>query len=75
MKSVWIIIVNYRTPELVIDCLRSLAEEMRLASEDHPCNWRVVVVENASGDGSAEKIGQAMQTENWATWAQLVPLD
>jgi N-acetylglucosaminyl-diphospho-decaprenol L-rhamnosyltransferase len=70
MKSLRIIIVNFRTPGLVIDCLRSLGTEIPAGSP-----WRVVVVENASGDGSADKIGQAIQTEGWGAWAQLVAVE
>lgn len=42
-----IVIVNYKTPELTIDCCRSLR---RL---NYP-NFEIIVVDNASGDGSAE---------------------
>jgi N-acetylglucosaminyl-diphospho-decaprenol L-rhamnosyltransferase len=70
MPSVRIVIVNYRTPDLVIDCLRSLAEEVRAESD-----WRAVVVENASGDGSAAKIGAAIRAEGWGAWAALLPAE
>src|SRR5262249_37835974 len=65
MKSLRIVIVNYRTPGLVIDCLRSLATEIPPGSD-----WRVVVVENASGDDSAAKIGAAIRGEGWDAWAE-----
>ena len=48
-----IIILNYRTPELTIDCLASLEREIDLSV----C---AVVVDNASGDGSAERIAAAI---------------
>jgi len=70
MPSVRIVIVNYRTPDLVIDCLRSLAGE--IAGEG---DWRAVVVDNASGDGSAEKIGGAIRAKGWDAWAELLPTD
>ena len=41
------VVVNFRTPELTIDCVRSL-----LASDAG--GLHVIVVDNASGDGSAE---------------------
>jgi GT2 family glycosyltransferase len=69
MRSVWIAIVNYRTAELVIDCLRSLADEMRPADP-----WRVVVVDNDSADGSAERIQKAIQAGDWSGWAEVLPL-
>lgn len=70
MKRVPIVIVNYRTPGLVIDCLRSLVEEVRAVGE-----CKVVVVENASGDGSTEKIQKAIQDEHWANWAEVLPVE
>jgi GT2 family glycosyltransferase len=67
MPSLRVVIVNYRTPALVTDCLRSLAGEMPAGAD-----WRVVVVENASGDGSAEVIGGAIRREGWDAWAELL---
>ncbi|GAB2516050.1 glycosyltransferase family 2 protein [Microbulbifer agarilyticus] len=51
-----VVIVNYRTPDLVIACLESLVSELPALSE-------VVVVDNASGDDSVELI------ENWIAHA------
>lgn len=45
-----IVIVNYKTPDLVIDCIESLLPELRDISA------RVVVVDNLSGDGSVQRI-------------------
>lgn len=50
------VVVNFRTPELTIDCVRSL-----LASD--ATGLRVVLVDNASGDGSAEAFRQAFAAE------------
>lgn len=61
-----VVIVNYRTATLVVNGLRSLATE--LAS--HP-GVRVVVVDNDSGDGSAEAIAKAIDGEGWHAWARL----
>ena len=55
-----VVILNYRTPQLVIDCLRSLHGEV------DPERDRVVVVDNASGDGSAKRIRAAIAREGWA---------
>ena len=62
-----IIIVNYRTPKLVIDCLNSLQNEVEMGCD------AVIVVDNASGDGSVEQIGQAINDNNWKQWVQIVP--
>src|SRR5207244_915268 len=70
MNRLPIVIVNYRTPGLVIDCLRSLVEEVRTVP-----NARVYVVENASPDDSAAKIQDAIQKEGWSSWAELMTVD
>ena len=68
-NRVAVVIVNYRTAGLVVDCLRSLAPEV--AGEP---GARVVVVDNCSGDGSAERVAGAIAAEGWTGWATLVPL-
>src|SRR5262249_52669728 len=47
-----IIVVSYRTRELTLECLRSIARETVGVSHE------VLVVDNASGDGSAAAIAQ-----------------
>ena len=65
-----ICIVNWRAAGLTIDCLRSLATEVT------GFRWcRVVVVDNASGDGSAERIGAAIDEFGWSGWAMVVRAD
>jgi len=68
-RSTAVVVVNYRTPRLVIDCLRTLAAEV--AAEP---GLRVVVTDNASGDDSVAVIGNAIRREGWP-WATLRPLD
>jgi GT2 family glycosyltransferase len=65
-----VVIVNYRTSSLTIDCLHSLVGEVQSLP-----GTRVVVVDNASGDGSADKIGSAIATEGWGDWVSLLPSD
>jgi GT2 family glycosyltransferase len=67
MASLRIIIVNYRTPDLVLDCLHSLADQV----QDH-VDWRVVLVDNASGDNSVARFEAARQEHAWA-WLDIVP--
>src|SRR5581483_11268687 len=62
-------IVNYRTADLTIDCLRSLA-----VAVVPPVSARVVVADCASGDGSAARIGAAIHENGWGGWASVVPL-
>lgn len=65
---VYIVIVNYRTADLVIDCLRSLATQVGDLG-----GGRVSVIDNASGDGSVPKLVHAIEREGWSSWAQVVP--
>lgn len=51
-----IVIINYRTPALVEDCLASLGPQLDAVDA------RVVVVDNCSGDGSAERIAEFLRT-------------
>lgn len=68
-RSTAVVIVNYRTAGLVVDCLRSLADE---AARDP--GLRAVVVDNASGDDSVAVLRGSIRTEGW-TWAEVQPLD
>lgn len=66
--SVLIVIVNYRTAKLVVNCLRSLEAEVKTLP-----GTRVAVVDNNSGDSSLEIIGAAIEQEGWGDWATLMP--
>jgi len=70
VSGTWIVIVNYRTAELVVDCLRSLS-----AQAIDLVNVRLVVVDNASEDGSVEKLNAAIEQEEWFSWVTVMPLD
>ncbi len=63
-----IVTVNYRTPHLTINSLRALAQEVQSVP-----GTRVVVVDNASGDGSVEQIQAAIDAEAWGEWASVLP--
>jgi GT2 family glycosyltransferase len=60
-----VIVLNYRTAGLTVDCLASLAPEI-------DAGIAVVVVDNASGDGSAEAIEQRIAERGWSSWARLL---
>ncbi|MDJ0556747.1 MAG: glycosyltransferase family 2 protein [Microcoleaceae cyanobacterium MO_207.B10] len=64
-----VVVLNYRTPDLTIDCLHSLVDEVKSLPNTH-----VVVTDNDSGDGSVEKIKAAIETEGWPEWVSLMPL-
>lgn len=62
-----IIIVNYRTADLTIDCLESLS-----APGQRPPGAQVVVVDGHSGDGSADRIQAAIgERADWVTLLRL----
>lgn len=65
--SVLIVIVNFRTPKLVVDCLQSLEFEVR----QQPAT-RVTIVDNASGDHSADLIAAAIRSAGWSDWVTLI---
>ena len=54
-----IIIVNYKTPGLVVDCLQTIHRETREVS------YEVIVVDNASGDDSESQVLQAFPSTRW----------
>jgi GT2 family glycosyltransferase len=64
-----IVIVNYRTASLVVDCLRSLAPQVAALP-----GTRVVVTDNASPDDSVERLQAAVQANDWGAWATIQPL-
>ena len=49
-----VVVINYRTPDMTIECAQTVLPEL-------PEGGRLVIVENASGDGSAERL---------AAWAE-----
>jgi GT2 family glycosyltransferase len=65
-----VVIVNYRTADLTVDCLRSIEAEVRALR-----NTRVVVIDNGSADGSAATIARAIAAEGWESWAELVAVE
>lgn len=67
--SVVVIVLNFRTPEITIDCLRTLAAE----AAGLP-GLRVVLIDNASGDDSVPKIRAAIDENAWVGWLDFRPL-
>jgi len=66
--KVLVVVVNYRTPKLVVDSLGSLQHEVEQIGDMH-----VVVTDNDSGDGSVEIIRSAIEANGW-DWCTLIPL-
>jgi N-acetylglucosaminyl-diphospho-decaprenol L-rhamnosyltransferase len=67
--SVTVVIVSYRTAELVVRSLGALRDE-RERQIARNVAVRAVVVDNASGD--AEPIREAISREGWGTWVDLL---
>jgi GT2 family glycosyltransferase len=65
-----VVIVNYRTPDLTIDCLHSLESEVRSLP-----GTQVIVTDNDSSDTSVEQISTAIATQNWSEWVTFMPLE
>ncbi|MDJ0598925.1 MAG: glycosyltransferase family 2 protein [Crocosphaera sp.] len=69
-SSLIIVIVNYRTPKLTINCLNSLIEEVQSLSRT-----RVVVVDNCSNDTSVEQIRDTITARGWSNWVSVIASD
>ncbi|MEY4576118.1 MAG: hypothetical protein RL701_821 [Pseudomonadota bacterium] len=64
-----IVIVNYQTPRLVLDCLDSLEGQVEAGLDE------IVVVDNASGDGSAEQIERGISARGLLRCCRVVRSD
>ncbi len=69
--DVLIVIVNYRSADLTVDCLRSLAAEVPAVAG----GCRVVVTDNASPDDSVARLTAPSRTNGWADWVTVQPLE
>ncbi len=64
-----IVVINYRTAQMTLDCLASLEPEVRRLPGSH-----VVLVDSASGDGSAEIFERERSAHEWNSWLSIVRL-
>lgn len=64
-----VVIVNYRTPDLTMRCLASLIGERALLP-----SLTAMVVDGGSGDGSADKLADALAHPDYRDWVSLLPL-
>ncbi len=67
-RRLQVVVVNYRTAALAVECLRSIAAS-GLASD----RLGVRVVDNASGDDSVEVLREAVRRNGWSRWAEVAP--
>lgn len=68
-NSVAVVLVNYCTRDLTVDCLRSLEGEIA----QFPGS-QVIVADNASPDGSGPEIAAAIAENGWGAWARVLLL-
>ncbi len=68
--TISVVIVNYRTANLTLQCLESLSLEY---SNQYP--FSVAVADNNSGDGSAKFLAGEIVTRGWSSWATVLPLE
>lgn len=69
-QRIWIVIVNFRTADLVVDCLNSVAGQLAEFPE-----LQTVVVDNDSGDGSLTKLHEVLHREGRHDWVSILPLE
>ena len=62
-----IIIVNYKTPQLVIEGISELAKQ-----KDELNGGKVIIVDNYSCDGSIEAIQSTITNNKWQSWVELL---
>ncbi|MDF3128256.1 glycosyltransferase family 2 protein [Kiritimatiellaeota bacterium B1221] len=69
MHELVIHLLNYRTPDLTIDCLYSLAKERA-----NYADFKVMLIDNASGDDSVPRFEEILTKEAWSDWVEFLPL-
>jgi hypothetical protein len=62
-----VIILNYKTARLTVDCLQSLAPQVATRPDA-----AAVVLENGSADDSAAQLQNAIAARGWPSWVDLI---
>lgn len=68
------IIVNYRSAQLTIDALHTVAPEVERYRQTLKGQLRVIVTDNNSGDDSIAQLEAARETNHWHDWLTILPL-
>ena len=66
LMKLLVVIVSYRVTDLTIDCLRSLSKAVKWVPD-----MKVVVCENGTGSGAADRLRQAIEENDWGSWVDL----
>ena len=69
-----IVILNYKTADLTVACLRSVAADIESLPQTADRSVRVVVVDNFSNDDSIPRIQSEIEKNGWSAWASILPL-
>jgi N-acetylglucosaminyl-diphospho-decaprenol L-rhamnosyltransferase len=67
--KIFVLIVNYRTAELVVDCLASIEPQRALLA-----GGAVLVMDNASGDGSPQMLRRSVSERQWQGWVEVLEM-
>lgn len=67
MPTLLIATVNYKTADLAIKCIQSVANELHQLP-----STKMVIVDNDSQDNSVEVIGKAIADNHWSEWCSVV---
>jgi len=68
MDRILTVTVNYKTPELTIKCIESVARERELNTP----GLTMCVVDNDSGDDSVAMIRAAVEQRGWSDWVEVI---
>ena len=68
MEQILTVTVNYKTPELTIKCIESVARERELNAP----TLTMCVVDNDSGDDSVGMIRAAIEQSGWSDWVEVI---
>lgn len=70
MKSIaYIVIVNYKTANLVTHCLESL-----LGQKDALNGGKVIIIDNDSNDRSVDQLQAFINLKSWKSWVEILPM-
>jgi N-acetylglucosaminyl-diphospho-decaprenol L-rhamnosyltransferase len=65
LMKLFVVVLCYRVVDLTIDCLRSLAGEIGRVP-----GAKVGLLENGTGDDSAERLRKAIRENGWSSWVE-----
>ena len=65
--NIAVVVLNYRTETMTLDCLASLQSEVEALPGTH-----VFLVDNASNDGSKERLADEIRRRGWQLWITLL---